>query len=87
MPANESTETLTDDMILTLRDEAAAAGDVDLVRQCNAALDNSAEALASDIRPLSAAVRRDSARATCAEAITAARAMDDDVEFVRVVLR
>lgn len=67
--ANAPTETLTDDMIRALRDEAAAAGDLEMVAICDAALGF------DDPR----------SRSGCARAITSARAMDDSRPFVRVV--
>lgn len=79
------TEPLTDDMVRALRREALAAGDIDMVTQCDRALDDHPVAVSGDPRPLSRATRRDGARATCSEVINAARAADDSTLFVRVV--
>lgn len=68
-------DTITDDQIRTLRTEAEAAGDYGQVDLCNRALatdtvdqDGNAIALAD--------LTREDARAACAEAINAARAME-----------
>jgi hypothetical protein len=71
--AKPKTEPLTDDMIRALRAEAAAAGDWQMSNTCGFALARSSAQAA--------------ARRRVADAINAARAMDDEIPFVRVVAR
>lgn len=73
MDSAATTETLTDSMIEQLRTEAAAADDAAMVTICSVALSGQAFS--------------DGARQKCADAITSARAMNDDQPLVRVVAR
>ena len=66
-----TTQTLTDDMIHELREEAGAAGDDALGHICDVALGGGDSA--------------ETARWQCAAAITSARAMGDDTPMVQVV--
>lgn len=88
--ANTPTETLTDDMIRALRDEAGVAGDESMQRTCNVALGiaHPRDIGGRQVAAADAVGRRwhvDEARSACAAAITNARAMDDSNPFVRVV--
>jgi hypothetical protein len=73
--AKPKTEPLTDEMVRALRVEADAASDWQMANTCGFAL----------ARVKSRA--RAAARRRVADAINAARAMDDETPFVRVVAR
>lgn len=71
MTTKTTSEPLTDSMIRTIRDEAAAAGDNLMVDSCDMAL--------ASHGPVHVG------RQACTEAINGARAMDNSKPFVRVV--
>jgi hypothetical protein len=75
----QTTEPLTRDMILELRDDAGNAGDSEMVETCEDAM---------HYEPIHPEWSREywmDARRQCAAAITEARAADDSKSFVRVV--